>query len=869
MAKENKTLLLLDANALLHRAWHALPPTMKSPDGTVVNAVYGFSSMLMKLLAEYQPDAVAACFDVKGPTFRHKLAESYKATREKKPDELYAQIALIKTVLEAFGIPHYENQGYEADDYIGTISAIAPKDYRVLIVTGDQDEMQLIDERVHVLYLKTGISNLEEYGPKEVKARFGFEPEYLADYKALRGDTSDNIKGVQGIGEKSGAELIAAFHTVEEIYKTLEKHPEKIEAVAKSRALKALQGSKEVALAAKKLTVIVRNAPIDFKIAEATFGGYDRKRLEEVFMGFGFRSLVARIPGEKKVVKEIKKENKKAEVLLAQGQEIPKWLFEAKRLAFFIADGEGGLFATEKNLGVATADEAICLPLSRAKDLKKILENKSVSKVTYRAKELMHDLNKYDLSLEGLADDVELAAYLIEAGTENYHLDALSRKYLGQEAATTCSGKALLIFGLAEKLKARLEELQMTKLYQEMELPLVKILFEMEQVGIKVDTEYLKELSRVVTKKLQALEKKILKLAGVEFNINSPSQLAEILFDRLGIPSAGLKKTKTGISTAAPELEKIAEAHPIVSLIFDQREMQKLLSTYIDVLPTLVKKDGRIHTTYEQAVTSTGRLSSNNPNMQNIPIQGDLAEEIRKAFVAERGMKLVAADYSQIQLRIAASLSRDKHMVEAFKTGKDIHAATAARIFSVPENAVTSEQRRQAKVINFGILYGMGANALARGTGMTLGEARTFIVKYFEVHPGIRSYMEETKLLAKSQGYVETLFGRRRYFPDIHSGIPQLAASAERMAMNMPIQGAEADLMKLAMLEVQRGLREISKEARLLLQVHDELVLEVPEKDVKKVSSFLKESMENVAKLEVPIIANVEVGDNWGEMNDA
>jgi DNA polymerase-1 len=444
-------------------------------------------------------------------------------------------------------------------------------------------------------------------------------------------------------------------------------------------------------------------------------------------------------------------------------------------------------------------------------------------------------------------------------------LDILARKYLGRALGAGAEA-AHDLFTLAKRFREELVAQDMVKLYEEMELPLVAILFGMERAGILLDTAYLKSLSTVMTKRLNKLEAEIVKIAGREFNVNSPSQLAEVLFVDLGIPSAGLKKTKTGISTAQPELEKIEGDFPIIAKIFEQRELQKLLSTYIDSLPTLVARDGRIHTTYQQTVTSTGRLSSSNPNLQNIPIQTDLGNEIRKAFVADKGMKLVAADYSQIQLRIAAHLSRDKSMMDAFKSGADIHTTTAARIFGVAADAVTSEMRRQAKVINFGILYGMGSQALARGTGMTLGEARQFIAKYFEVHPGIRSYMDEQKILARTRGYVETPFGRRRYFPDINSGIPQLVSSAERMAMNMPIQGMEADIMKLAMLRLDVGLGKISPKARLLLQVHDELVLEVPGADVAKVSAFLNDVMVEVATMDVPVKVNVEVGENWGDM---
>ncbi|MFH0928196.1 MAG: DNA polymerase I [bacterium] len=873
---DQKTLIILDSNALLHRAWHALPPTMKSPDGTVVNAVYGFTSMLMKLLTQYKPDYVAACFDLKDKTFRHHLAESYKATREKKPDELYAQIPLIKEILNSLKIPIFSLVGFEADDCVGTIAKQASKKVKVLIVTGDQDEFQLVDDRIRVLYLKTGISEMVEFGPEEVREKFGFDPIQLIDYKALRGDVSDNIKGVEGIGEKTATELIKEFGTVENIFKTLKSVPEKIEAVAKSRGVKALEGQDQVALDAKKLTTILLDVPLEFSLDQAKFSDFQSPEFKVILERFEFRSLLNRLndkvsKGSKGSKGDSVKATKKISLeVVNDAAKIPAWLLgmKAGELSIVLGDAEGGLFATGQNLGLASGSEAVTISEELVPKLKNIFENEKIFKITYRAKELMHLLDKYAVRLGGLRSDILIEAYLVLAGSQNYDLEFLSRKYLGRNAPAGLAEKALTLQELSPRLEEQIQAANMEKLYREMELPLIPVLFEMERAGIGVDVDYLKELSVSLTKKLNKLEKKIIELAGAEFNVNSPAQLADVLFVTLGLPTDGIKKTKTGFSTAAPELEKIIDEHPIINFILEQRELQKLLTTYVEVMPNLVARDGRIHTTYQQAVTSTGRLSSTNPNLQNIPIQSELANEVRKAFVPAPGSKLLAADYSQIQLRIAAAVSRDKNMMEAFKSGQDIHTATASRVFGVAPEAVTPLMRRQAKVINFGILYGMGAQALGRGTGMTLGEARTFIAKYFETHPGIKSYLDETKLLARTQGYVETIFGRRRYFPDINSGIPMLQKSAERMAINMPIQGAEADIMKLAMLKVQAGLSRVSKDSRLILQVHDELVLEVPEAEIEKVAKFLKATLENVVTLEVPVEVNLEVGDNWGEMEE-
>lgn len=881
-----KTLLLFDANALLHRAWHALPPTLTSPDGKIVNAVYGFSSMIMKALDAYKPTYAAACFDRKEKTFRHELSAAYKATREKKPDELYEQIAVIKEVLAAFKIPALECIGYEADDLLGTLAASVPSDVHVLIVTGDQDAFQLVTDRVHVLYLKTGISDLTEYDPKTVEARYGFAPRRLIDYKALRGDVSDNIAGVAGIGEKTATELIKEFGTVEEIFAALKENPEKVERIAKARGMKALVGHEKDALDAKKLTTIVENVPCEYDLSAMSYTGHNTDEVKEIFRSLGFKSLLTRLgegtkastkketpeKGETKTTEGTKKKEKreeKTDQVVTVEKDLPAWVHKPTGpIALLLSEGQQSLFGASVMFTIAAKEGATTLDGSLIPKLKPMLGDASIAKITCQAKELMHVLVKYGVKLGGIKDDVALAGYLVEAGTLSYDLDTLLQKYLKKNRESTQTSAANDLFALAKVLREEIEKEGMMKLYEEIELPLIPVLFNMEQRGICVDVTYLEELSKKLTKRLEKIEKEIIEMAGVEFNVNSPIQLAEVLFERMKLPSKGLKRTKTGISTAAPELEKIEDAHPIIEKISEQRELAKLLSTYIDALPSLIGKDGRIHTTFQQFVTSTGRLSSANPNLQNIPIQSELGNEIRKAFVAPKGYKMIAADYSQIQLRIAASLSRDKHMMEAFKNREDIHTATAARVFGVPPKEVTSEMRRQAKVINFGILYGMGANALARGAGMSVGDARQFIAKYFEAHPGIRMYMEEVKLMTKAKGYAETPFGRRRRFPEINSGVPQLQASAERMAMNMPIQGTEADIMKIAMLRVAEGLEKVSKESRLLLQVHDELVLEVPDADVKHVAEFLKETMESVTELEVPILVNVEVGRNWGEMEE-
>ncbi|MBU2219972.1 DNA polymerase I [Patescibacteria group bacterium] len=798
MDKKNKTLVLIDGHALVHRAYHALPP-LNTGSGELVNAVFGFFSILLKMLKDLAPDYIAATFDLAGPTFRHKEFEAYKATRVKAPDELYAQIKRVKDVLAAFNIPVFEAPGFEADDVIGTIvRQVKSQKSKVksIIVTGDLDTLQLVDKNTSIYTLKKGVKETMLYDEAAVRARFeGLSPEQMNDYKGLKGDPSDNIPGVPGVGEKTAIQLLKDFGSLENLYKELEKsklppspllrvklrtsnarlrrasktHPltsldkprDKPLRVKSRKLADKLLEFKEQAFFSKYLATIKQDAPIKFKLAEALTRDFDKEKVVKIFKDLGFYSLVNRLPEF-----DEKGRMKKTEATVSVG---------AKKTAVPRGDLPAG-----KSLYVAA------LPLG--------LEPSA-------------------------AEKIELA---------------------------------------------RTQGVLSEKIYQ-LEKDLAPIIAQMEKNGIRLDVAHLKKLSGQVGEELTGLEKKIIQLAGVEFNVNSPQQLAQILFEKLNLQVKGLKKTPGKVvSTAAPELIKLKGQHAIIDLILRQRELAKLKNTYIDALPLLVGADGRLHTSYDALGTTTGRLSSKNPNLQNIPIRTPLGNEIRQAFVAEAGHKLLSADYSQIELRVVAHLAGDKEMIRIFKEGRDIHTATAAEILGVKESEVNKDSRRLAKVLNFGVIYGMSLHGFAQAAGVDLATAKTFIKKYFVEFSGVAKYIEKTKKNASRDGFVQTLFGRKRFIPEINSSAWNLRQAAERMAINMPVQGTAADLLKMAMVEVNLKLK--NEKVKMLLQVHDELVFEVLESEAQKIAKIAKGVMENIYQLAVPLKVDVERGDNWGKM---
>lgn len=866
-----KRLFILDANALLHRTWHAIRP-LTNPEGLVVNCVYGMTMSALKLLADEKPDAFVACWDTEAPTFRHEAYEAYKANRKQKEDELYAQIPWVKEGFDFIGIPSLALDGYEADDLIGTIATQAKKaGWDVTIVTGDRDALQLIEPGISVMAFVKGVSVTKMYDAKALLEEYGLTPEQFLEYKALRGDPSDNIPGVKGIGEKGATDLLKTYGTIKGTLKAAHDMKSKMSDATRAKLIAA----EHELPAILKLVTVERHVPITWK-PDITNFPKNKERLLEFLHRMGFTSLIHRIPNDKKTISPTRNAHDVGESFIGV-QDVSKALNE-------LADEDvisvtvplipqGSLFGPDPNgLVLASAKKAYQFTGETVKKERKMfaafLSDSEHRFVAHDGKKENASLRLLGLPTPAWGFDTMLASYLLGAGERNHDLDAIASKYLGiqlgVEASATSRASAVAL--LVPLLESALKEEKLDGVFSRFELPLIPVLDEMEREGILIDRPYLAKLSREMSADKKAIEKKMQEATQYEFNPASPIQLADVLFNKLKLPTKGIKKSKSGFSTAASELEKLAGTHPIIKLIEDYREVSKLLSTYVEVLPVLADKNGRIHTTYNQAVAATGRLSSTEPNLQNIPIRTELGRKIRRAFLAKPGYKLLSCDYSQIELRLVALLAHDKNMLQAFREGLDIHTATAAAIWDIKPAEVTKDQRRIAKAINFGLIFGQGPQGLAQVAGITFGEAKEFIAKYFEAYSGVKIYMEQTKMLARSLGYVETLFGRKRYLPEIDSQMHMVRAQAERMAINMPVQGTDADLMKLAMIEIYKTLPTISKDTRLLLQVHDELVLEVPEAEVKRVATFVKHTMETVVKLDVPIVVETKSGSNWEEM---
>lgn len=882
-----QTFLVLDGNALLHRAWHAIPP-LTTRDGRVVNAVYGFTNVVEKMLNIYKPAYMAVAWDLPGATFRHDAYESYKAQREKKADELYAQIPMIQQILEAYGIPSLSAPGFEADDIIGTLAQMNADEggIETLIVTGDRDALQLVNDTTKVIFFIKGLSEVKIYDAAAVEEKFGVTPVELIEVKALMGDSSDNLPGVAGIGEKGAVELVKKFGGVEGILAAITRGE------VPDKYAKKFIGNEKNALQMRMLVEIVKNVPLkDFSRSQCSLRAPDEARLRELFADFEFSALLKKYKetdGERikmdgtdgeqvekglkgmrglKGVRGVRSEVVEGKYVSTPAGVMGEWLglfvvtkqpdmFGATVATVILSDGTR-VWRAEHPDKAMLGD--LVQELSRAKHV-----------VTHGAKIAMHAFAEMGVDLSGsLASrplyDAEVIAYMLNSGARDFPLLHIIQDVLGRVAKTD-EELTRALPDLGQALQKKLDEVGMDKLYRDIEMPLIPVLFDMEHEGICVDRKMLVDLSKAFGEKIATLTKEIYALSGVEFNVNSPSQLANVLFETLQLPTKGIKKTKSGYSTAAPELEKLWDMHKIIPLIEEYREVAKLKSTYADALPEMIAPDGRIHTRYSQTIAATGRLSSMTPNLQNIPIRSELGKKIRYAFVAKEDCVLMSADYSQIELRLAAELAHDDSFIRAFKDGADIHRRTAAEVWNISEDEVTKDQRAAAKAINFSILYGVGPRALARSTGMQFEEAREFIARYFAVHPGIQAYIDAMKMQARSQGYVQTLFGRRRYLPDITSGVPQLVAAAERMAMNMPIQGTQADIIKIAMISLASSLNKAGLRAKLLLQVHDELVLEVHEDDVDEVQKMVVEKMSEVASYRVPLVVDVATGKSWGDI---
>lgn len=902
-------LYILDANALLHRAWHALPP-LTAPDGMVVNAVYGVLMVMLKLLTDKKPDAFVACWDTEAPTFRHEAYAEYKAGREEQPDELYAQLPLLQEGLGLLGVPSVELDGFEADDLLGTIATRAvAKGWDVTIVTGDRDALQLVQPGISVLAFKKGVSETITFDEAEVQAQYGLTPSQFLEYKAMRGDPSDNIPGIRGIGEKGATDLLQKYGDLKGVYQAA--HDPK-SALTKSIREKLLNAEQEIP-ALMKLVRIVTDVPIEYEPRVGSAVTADPEALRAFLLKLGFRTLLSRVETVAKMTAAASasaesgdnaRPNAAKKQVAAQtpaslstfsatrveaakdardvlNEQLPTLLratgdAQAPLLLIHVARGlEGSLFGAAVDgviLGVGTSLWFLTADVCRAKDvsveLQKLFKDPTVSRLAHDGKEQMKWLETIGFQIGPWKMDTMLAAYLLGAGERNHDLAAVASRYvnlvLPEDAPTLLQAEAIM--RAVEPLRAEIAEQHLERVLERFELPLIPVLRDMEREGILIDPAYLSSLSTEMLTRKQELDQQMVSLVGRPFNPASPAQLAEILFDQLKLPTKGVKKGKTGYSTAANELEKLHGKHPIIELIEEFREVAKLLSTYVEVMPKLADKEGRVHTTFNQAVTATGRLSSTDPNLQNIPIRSELGRKIRRAFIAKPGYRLLSCDYSQIELRIMAALAKDDGMRAAFERGEDIHTATAAAILGIPKDEVTKDQRRIAKAINFGLIFGQGPQGLSQAAGISFVEAKEFIAKYFEAYAGIKRYMVETKALALQLGYVETLFGRRRLLPEIASMLPQVRAQAERMAVNMPVQGTDADLMKLAMITLHAELPTRFPDARMLLQVHDELVFEVPEAQVADVAAYVKDVMESVEKIGVPIVVEAKAGENWEEM---
>jgi len=948
MSKVKEKFMIIDGNALIHRSFHALPPTMTLKDGTVVNAVYGFASFFIKAVRELKPDYVVLTLDRKAPTFRHKKFKEYKAKRVKAPDELYAQIPLVRDLATSFNIPIFEQDGFEADDLIGTIARKVDGAIEKIVVTGDKDTLQLINDHTKVYSMSRGLTDSFMYDEKTVEEKIGVRPNQVIDLKALMGDQSDNIPGVAGVGEKTAVTLLRGFKTLDNIYKKIETGDKKITETVTPRIIELLKAHKKEAYLSRDLATIKCDVPISFDLEVTRFKDFDKQAVIDKFTELEFKSLLPRAQAlfnERVTVSREEKEEAAADkfarnaalfkyTLIDNEKKFNAFFLKLKKQSGFTFDTEtsdldpltSGLLGVsfswkegeayylnvdcrmpnaelKKEMNLFTYKNKASSEIENPKlihrwlqKLKPILEDPKIKKYAHNGKFDLRVMRANGISPAGLEFDTMIASYLLNPGSRQHNLDAVTFTELKHEKISKDDllgrGRERMDFSevtteklslyscedadftnrLVKKLGTQLKKQGLEKLFATIEMPLVPVLATMEDKGCLLDKSFLAEMSKRMTKSINTLEKKIHKAAGTEFNIKSTQQLKEVLFEKLEIPALGVGRTKTGLSTAADELDKLKDQHPIIRLIQEYRELTKLTSTYIDALPELVnKKTGRLHTSYNQTVTATGRLSSSDPNLQNIPIRTELGREIRKAFIASPGHVLLGLDYSQIELRLAASLSGDEKMIAAFKNGADIHTATAALINRISPEAVSYDLRREAKATNFGILYGQGPHGLAQAADIPYARAREFIEQYFAVYAGIKEYIDKCVAEARQKGYAETLLGRRRFLPEINSSVMMVKSGAERMAVNTPIQGTAADMIKVAMIKAQDLIKKEyaqKDEARMIMTVHDELVFEVKKDKAAAAAKEIKAIMENVIKLKVPIIVDAKIGKNWGEMGD-
>ena len=845
-------LVILDGNSIVNRAFYGIRQ-LSAPDGTPTNGVYGFLAILRKLIDAEKPDSLCVAFDLKAPTFRHKRYDGYKAQRKGMPEELAVQIPILKEVLDEMGILRLELEGYEADDLLGTVGKrCEASGWDCCIVTGDKDSFQLISDATHVCHVKSrmGQTETKEYTPELFREEYGFEPVRIIDLKALMGDSSDNIPGVPGVGEKTAMDLVQRYGTLQHIYDKLD------ELDIKEGVRKKLREGRESAELSYELATICTAVPIKFEPADALWHDNYKRGLYGLFKKLGFNKFI-----EKWGIEASQDTSGAAEISHMHRSDAPTCdeLCKAVKAAELIAVTAGENLDSLEICDGKTVYTAHWSALGDDYDkLLRLVFSDGVKKVSHNVKELMSRLLAEGLPLDGFVYDTALAAYLLDATESDYDLHRVSMRYCGAEL----SG-AEAIYRLKPVTEEKLKELQMDKLYYEIELPLCRVLAEMQDTGFMVDRMALSAFGDSLTGSIDALRNEIYKQAGGEFNINSPKQLGEVLFERLVLPAG--KKTKTGWSTNADVLEKLRGKHPIIDMILDYRMLTKLKSTYADGLLKLIDPDGRIRTNFQMTVTATGRLSSTEPNLQNIPVRKELGAQIRKMFIASEGKVLVDADYSQIELRLLAHISGDEHMQAAFMSGEDIHRVTASQVFNTPLSEVTSLQRSRAKAVNFGIVYGISSWSLAQDIGVFPNEAKAYMDAYLEKYSGVREYMKNIVEKAKAEGYVKTLYNRRRALPELKSSNFNTRSFGERVALNMPIQGTAADIIKLAMVNVYNRLKAEGLESKLILQVHDELICECPEHEAQRVAELLSEEMSGAAKLSVPLTVDAKIGHSWAE----
>ena len=837
-------LLILDGNSVINRAYFGVKP-LTNREGLYTHAIYGFLNILDRMEKEEQPDAVCVAFDLHGPTFRHLRYDGYKATRHGMPEELAMQMPVMKDVLRAMNIPIYECQGWEADDVIGTVGRICSNNgWECVVVTGDRDSLQLIDENVHIKLVisKPGQTTATLYDEAKFREEYGFEPKKLIDLKALMGDSSDNIPGVAGVGPKTATELLTKFGSLDGVYDHLD------DASIRPKLREKLEAGKENAYLSYELATIRPEAPIDFEPKDAIVMPYDKPALYELFQRLEFVRLIDKYGLRGAAVQVPKQENKCPE--LPKCDALPP--LETPCALYLAGDG---------SLGVAW-EKGVCVLTPMEVQMEQGLLGGRTGCIGHDIKTTMHALEGVGITGCGFCFDTALAAYDLNPSQSDYPVSKLATNFLGASVddgdAAAC---AVAIWNLRGILEEELSKNGMDKLYRDIELPLCDVLYRMERRGIAIDRQQLEQFGSMLAQRIDECEKLIFGYSEGPFNINSTKQLGELLFDKLGLPP--VKKTKTGYSTNAEVLEKLKAKHPIILAIMDYRMLTKLKSTYADGLMKQIAADGRIHTTFQNLVTATGRLSSTEPNLQNIPVRTDLGAEIRKMFIPAEGCVLVDADYSQIELRVLAHIADDKAMQKAFCDGVDIHTATAAQVFAVPVEAVTPLQRRHAKAVNFGIVYGISEFSLSEDIGVSRWEAKDYIDSYLTNYAGVRQYMKDVVDNARSCGYTQTMFGRKRYIPELTASNFNIRSGAERMALNTPIQGTAADLIKLAMLRVDKALSEHFPEAKLLLQVHDELIVECPEAIAPQVAALISREMEGIAALNVPLTAEAKYGKSW------